>query len=341
MNILLLQLKRIGDLVLTTPAIAAIRAHYPAAKITLVVSAGCADLLQTIEGIDCAMVARGSSRDLNVWLTLARGGFDFCVDFTRNDRSAFLTLLSRARRRITSDRVQVRARTRSLFYNELVPASVRQLHTVDYHLALLRPLGISEAPQNVRLALPAAERTCADEILRAAGVEQPFVIVHPGSARAEKFWEADRWARVIEHCASQHLQCVVTGSGSAPEQRHIAAIKAASRAPFVDLSGTIGLSTLAAVLARARLLVTVDSAPVHLAAAMSTPQVVLFGPTNPLHWRPRCTPAVVLQAGQARPLLEFTPETHGAPMNQISTQQVIDAMESLLSAPAAPAHERT
>jgi ADP-heptose:LPS heptosyltransferase len=75
----------------------------------------------------------------------------------------------------------------------------------------------------------------------------------------------------------------------------------------------------------------------HFAAAWETPQVVLFGPTNPYHWHPRSDSAVVLSGTSAGALTEFNPKQSAVPMNQISTRSVIDAMESLLSAPAAPA----
>ncbi len=337
LNILLLQLKRIGDLVLTTPAIAAIRSRYANANLTLVTSTGSAGLSPAIGGIDQVLVARGTLQNAGIWSAIAPRRFDYCIDFTHTDRSAFLTFLSHAKKRITSNRLKAHARARSLVYNEFVAASVRQLHTVDYHLALLQPLGIIDASPKVSLEPPPAERARADEILRAKGIDGPFAVLHPGSARAEKFWHADRWTRVIEHCAARNLQCVLTGSDSAMEQAHIADIKAAGRAPVIDLSGLVGLCSLTALLAKARFLVTVDSAPMHLAAAMRTPQLILFGPTNPFHWRPRFTPAVVLQAGHDAALAEFSPEMSGAPMNQISTNQVIDAMETLLSAPAASA----
>jgi ADP-heptose:LPS heptosyltransferase len=87
---------------------------------------------------------------------------------------------------------------------------------------------------------------------------------------------------------------------------------------------------------KARLLVTVDSAPMHFAAAWETPQVVLFGPTNPFHWHPRSESAMVLLGGNEGPVTEFKPNQRPMARNQISTETVIDAMESLLSAPAAP-----
>ena len=135
----------------------------------------------------------------------------------------------------------------------------------------------------------------AEQLLRTAQAGDEFVILHPGSARAEKFWEADRWARLIEHCVEERqMKCVLTGGRSAMERTQIAAIKSASRSEVIDLSGKTDLLTLAAVVRKARLLVTVDSAPMHFAAAWGTPQVVLFGPTNPFHWHPRSESAVVL-----------------------------------------------
>src|SRR5438067_12115426 len=93
-------------------------------------------------------------------------------------------------------------------------------------------------------------------------------------------------------------------------------------------------TTLFRSIARAELLVTVDSAPMHLAAATHTPQVVLFGPTNPFHWRPRESPALILQGKSATPVTEFVPAQPRFAMSQISTEAVIGAMASLLSFPA-------
>jgi ADP-heptose:LPS heptosyltransferase len=128
----------------------------------------------------------------------------------------------------------------------------------------------------------------------------------------------------------------LTGGPSPLEQTHISDIKSKVRHRVVDLSGKTGLLTLAALIGKARLLITVDSAPMHLASASRTPQVILFGPTNPFHWRPRESPALILQgtSTSTSPLIEFVPKQPRLPMNQISTEAVIDAMERLLSAPA-------
>jgi predicted lipopolysaccharide heptosyltransferase III len=337
MNILLLQLKRIGDLILTTPAIAALREKFPEATLSLVVSPAVEELLPAISGIDKVFVVRGKADDALDWIALAWGKFDYCLDFTRNDRSSFLTLLSQAKKRITSDHPNLRTKIRARSYNEFVESPVRELHTVDYHLALLKPLGIHDASRAIRLDLPDSTVEEAERLLNTAQAGDDFVILHPGSARAEKFWEADRWAKLIDHCVQERqMKCILTGGRSAMERTQIATIKSASRSDVVDLSGKTDLLTLAALVRKARLLVTVDSAPMHFAAAWETPQVVLFGPTNPFHWHPRSESAVVLLGEFEGPVSDFDPRQKAVPMNQISTKTVIDAMDSLLSAPAAP-----
>ena len=338
MNILLLQLKRIGDLILTTPALAALREKFPEAKLCLVVSPAVEELLPAIVGIDKILVIRGKMDDVFDWLSVGWGKFDYCLDFTRNDRSSFLTLLSRARKRITSDHRNLRTKIRARSYNEFVESPVRLLHTVDYHLGLLKPLGIHNASPAIQLQLPERALEKAKQLLRAEQIDAEFMIVHPGSARSEKFWEADRWAKVIDHCVQERqIKCIITGGSSSAEQKHIAAIKSVSRTEPNDFSGKTDLLTLAALVREARLLITVDSAPMHFAAAWETPQVVLFGPTNPFHWHPRSDSAVILLGASQAPVRKFDPHQRAVPMNHISTQSVIDAMESLLSTPAAPA----
>lgn len=335
-NVLLIQLKRIGDLILTTPAIAAVREKFPEAQITLVISEECEALAPAIPGVNRILIMRRGIAGVGTIAAVARGGFNYCVDFTRNDRSAVLVLVSRAKKRIVSFRIKVRSKFRTRFYNEFVPHRMRDMHTVDYHLGLLAPLGIANASGAIQLELPEQAISAADQLLKDHNIRRPFIIFHPGSARAEKFWDARRWSEVINYAAEHHdVDLVLTGGSSLFEQTHISDIRAKVRQPVVDFSGQTDLLTLAALIARARLLITLDSAPMHLAAGTRTPQVILFGPTNPFHWRPRESQALILQGESASPMAEFVPKQPRIPMNQISTQPVIDAMESLLSSPAA------
>lgn len=334
MKILLLQLKRIGDLVLTTPAVAALRERFPEAEVTMVVSSECAELLPAISGVDRILMARRNLRDVIAFLGVAGRRFDCCIDFTRNDRSAFLAFLSKAGKRIVSYRVRDQSKSRARLYTDFVDVRMRDLHTIDYNLALLEPLGIRDVSSPLHLQLPRSAHEKADALRRNSNVNRPYVILHPGSARQEKLWQAGRWRQVIERfCRDDDFDLVLTSGAAKHEQAHISAIT--NETKIIDLSGKTDLLTLAALISHARLLVTVDSAPVHLAAATHTPQVILFGPTNPFHWRPRESPALILHGKSSEPATEFSPVQPRLPMGQISTEAVISAMDSLLSRHAA------
>jgi predicted lipopolysaccharide heptosyltransferase III len=336
MKILLLQLKRIGDLILTTPAINAVRKQYPDAHITLAVSNECAELLPAVSNVDQVLIARRNLRDVAMVSSVAGKKFDYCIDFTRNDRSAFLTLLSGAGKRVASYRVREQSKTRARVYTDLVGVRVRDMHTIDYNLALLDPLDIRAASAPPQLDIPRMMREKADRLRHDRNISRPYVILHPGSARREKMWDAAKWAEVIEHFVENHQSALVLTSGpSADEQKHIAEIANRTRQTFVNLSGETDLLTLAALIGDAQLLITVDSAPVHFAASTHTLQVILFGPTNPFHWRPLHSPALILHGKSGLPLTEFAPVRPRFPMSEISTEAVIGAMDSLLPRRAA------
>lgn len=331
-NILLLQLKRIGDLILTTPAIDAVRHKFPEARITLTIAGECSELGPALANVDRLLIVRRNWRDIAVFLGVSVRQFEYCVDFTRNDRSAVLAYLSRAKKRIAAHRPHNEPEERARVYTHFTEP-MGGLHTIEYHLALLRPLGIETADAKLHLDLPPQSYRKAETLLHDARIDNPFAIFHPGAARMEKFWEVERWAELIERTRSK-IDIVLTGSCSELEQEHIGQIKAKLREPIIDLSGRTDLLTFAALVSKAQLLVTVDSAAMHFATATETPQVILFGPTNPFHWRPRETPALILQGGSTSPLNEFTPKQQRLPMKQISTGTVINAIDCLLPAPA-------
>jgi ADP-heptose:LPS heptosyltransferase len=211
---------------------------------------------------------------------------------------------------------------------------VRELHTVDLHLALLAELGIPSpaAARGVPFKLPHDARKSARSLMEHAGVTGPYLIIHPGTAREEKFWSADRWAEVCAHLHKlQRFSIVLTGTGEGLEQPHLEALKKRLRVPVADLTGKLTLVELAAVIAGCEAIVGVDSMAMHLAALFARPQVALFGPTNPFHWRARHARACVLLAGEDGPPATFFPKTRKRDMKLISTQAVVDATRSLLS----------
>jgi len=314
-RILVLQLKRIGDTILTAPAITALRTAHPQAEIVAVVSSAAAPLVECFHGVDRVLTLHSARPNLAVWASILFGEWDFTLDFTGTDRSAAMAWLSRARRtagyaKFASKHWRARA------YTELSQASVRELHTIDFHLALT--------------GCPGAEKTA----LRVPDVEVPeisasYAVVHIGTAREEKFWPAERWAEVISHLVKeQHLAVVLTGTNEGLERPHLDHLRERLEVQVTDLTGRLGLVQTAAVIARSRLALGVDSMAMHLAAMYERPQVVLFGPTNPHHWRPRHAKALTLLAGHSQPVTSTLPREQGGPMELISTQQVISAIKA-------------
>lgn len=322
MKILAIQLKRIGDLVLTTPALATLKEFLPRAHLTLLAPGSAAELLPAMPYVDRALIVRKTAADLSPWARVAGGGFDLCLDFTGTDRSGLATLLSRAKTRATFSWAGRNA-LRSRVYNRFIESPVREHHTIDHYLHLLRALDVEAGMRPVSLRLPPASREKAE----ALALERPYVVIHPGTARSEKYWVAGRWAEIVRDLHRSGYACVLTGGRDPFERRHLKTILDAAPGLARDLSGKLDLLTFAQVAHDAALFLSVDSGPMHIASAFETPQIALFGPTNPFHWRPRHPRAVVLTAGGPEPP---APRRAPASMSGVSTEQVIHATHSLL-----------
>lgn len=337
MKILLLQLKRIGDLILTTPSIRCLREAFPHAQLALVADASCASLLDSIAIDERWIYYKGGGLKgmlgcgLNAWLKHRFLPFrpDWTLDFTGTDRSAYLSALSRSTRRVTFERFRKKSLRRFIF-TDFVRSSVIERHTADHYIDLLKPLGIARdnVPLDVRLTDEAFASSRA--LLAGAGVGGSYAVIHAGTARPEKYWSAKRWAEVIDFL---HAECgllsILTGSRDPLEQQHLSEIRSHLHCDAVDLSGKTDLASLGAIIKGANLFCGVDTAAMHLADAMRTPSVALFGPTNPYHWLPRHTRSVVLRACTPPP---FGPRQNGGPMREISPGSVINALKEVLEA---------
>jgi ADP-heptose:LPS heptosyltransferase len=202
---------------------------------------------------------------------------------------------------------------------------VRELHTIDFHQALVRELVPWAEPVGDagHLAMP------AEGVRGLPGGD--YVLLHPGTARAEKFWPAASWVEVLRHVRERHgMEVVVTGGTGAEEGEQIREM-AASGLAFTDLSGKLDLRGLAAVAAGCRVAVTVDTGVMHLASSWGRPQVALFGPTNPWHWGPRHGMARVLWGEGGSGLAE--PRHRGVAMATLGAGRVCVAVDDLLRGP--------
>lgn len=296
----------------------------------MVVPAAVADLAHCIAKVDRVIPYHSGRMNAETWGSALAGEWDACLDFTGSDRSALLTKLSRARERIGYAK---HARgLRRYAYTSLCQASVRELHTVDFHLSLVRELVPNAGLQSDdgTCNIPANVEADVRRMLANEGIGGRYAVVHPGTAREEKFWLDENWAEVCRHLHERMgLQVVLTGSGDGLEAPHLEHLRQLLRVRVVDLTGRLTLVELAAVIKGCGIMLGVDSMAMHLAATMVKPQVALFGPTNPFHWRPRHEKAIVLLAGRSSSISTFMPKERKREMKLISTQSVIDATHCL------------
>ena len=331
-RILLIQLKRLGDFLLTVPVVPVLRSAFPAAELVFVVPAAAAELARCVPGVNRVIPFQAGSPNLETWASALAGEWDACLDFTGSDRSAFLTKLSRATHRIGHAKHARGLRRHA--YTALSPASVRDLHTVEFHLALLKELGLDPVALGggeCLLQMPCSMSERVQAMLEDAGVQGPYAIVHPGTVREEKFWLDGRWAEVCAHLHQTHrLPVVLTGTGDGLEQPHLAELKRHLQVPVTDFTGQLSLVEFAALVAGSELVAGVDSMAMHLAALFGRPQVALFGPTNPFHWRPRHGGARIITPFHAGPDISFKPKAKKGSMAGISTAAVTAALDSLI-----------
>lgn len=282
-EILLIQLKRIGDIVLTAPVVQSLRKRYPDARISMAIDAAFASMAEILP-VDDVFLFKKKTLNFGLWRRLAGIRWAACFEFTGTDRGLLMTWVSQAEIRATYER------HRSFFarfaINRFIQADVKSLHTVDYHLALTETSGTgSESP--LRISQELRERMM--QRLRESGIQGPFAVVHPGSARSEKMWSPQNWARAIKLLRDEaRLQVVFTGGNDPSEIAQIASIGALAGAEgILSLAGKTTIPELAALIVSAQVFAGVDTGAAHIADILGIPAAVLFGGTNPRHWGPR------------------------------------------------------
>ncbi len=330
-RILIVRLSAIGDVIHGMPVLCALRDRFPRAELSWLVEERAAPLLEGHEALDGLLtVPRGWLKSPQTLLRLRRrlreGAFDVAVDVQGLAKSALAARLSGAPRRIGFGDEKGRELSPWLYTDRV---HTRSPHVVDANLDLLRPLGIKHP--RVRFAVPEPEkdRTAAEQILAEMGVGARFAVINPGAGWASKVWPADRYPAVARHLGeSLRLPSLVIW-GSEQEREWAEAIGAASGG-YARPAPPVTLRQLAALLRRARLFVGADTGPLHLAAAVGTPCVGLFGPTPAIRNGPYGPGHHVLQnvsfEGTSRQRRSAGPEVMAA----IRADEVCTACEAVL-----------
>lgn len=292
-RILLLRLERIGDLLMTREAIASARELWPGATIDLAVGSWNAPIagwlpVDRVDVVDVPWLAReGTGLSWPALLTHARGWarhrYDLVINFEPDIRSNLLACCSSAPRRVG----YWTAGGGALLTDALAYDPAR--HVADNAarlLAAVSPRATVLTSTVAPLSADEASLAAARAVLAEAPEGGPLVGVHVSGGRESKQWHLDHFARVARTLAELDAATIVlTGAaGDRPLVDRVA--RALEGTPVVDTAGRLDLPGTAALLSQLRVLVTGDTGPMHLAAAMGTPVVALFGPSDPRRYGP-------------------------------------------------------
>lgn len=345
-SILLFKLRHIGDVLLTTPAIRLLRQAYPKAHITMVVNKGTDDVLlhnphlNRIVTIDREMVKgvpfhKRLRYEWGVLKALRECCYDLSVDFDSGERAAFLSLLSRVSTRV-GFRYQ-RGPRRQIFHRQVnIEGSP---HTAERNLTLIEK-AVGLVRKNDRLELYTAseeDRRMALWLRKHRLSGKDLVIIHPGARFWFKRWPAKKWASLLDILQGElGLSVVITGGGR--EMEDVRAILLRMKTPAYSIAGQTTVLELAALIKKATLFIGNDSGPMHISAAMGTPVIALFGPTDPSVWKPWGTGHVVISKQVPCSPCKVTHCDMGMEncMEQISIEDVLHAICQYLEKPMLP-----
>ena len=286
MRILLTRMKFIGDIVLTTPHIRAVRRAHPDGFLAYMGDMHAVSLLERNPALD-EIIPYDYGRpalleQARVARLLRSRRFDLAIDLFGNPRSALLTRLSGAPVRVGPGR-----RGRGRLYTLQVHDDGRPKTAIEFHDMSLRAAGLPAAEGSTEIFLSEEERARAADLLRSHGADAgkgPLVGLHPGATWPAKRGPPERFAALADRLAAAH-GCTVVLTAGPRDAEAVRDVQAAARTPLALMAG-LPLRTLAAVLSHLAAYVANDNGTMHIAAAVGTPTVGIFGPGEERIWFP-------------------------------------------------------
>lgn len=349
MNILIVKLSAIGDVIHTLPALNAIRQHYPDAHITWLVEEAAADLVIGHRSLNRVIVS-GRKRWIaqlkssrwkqavtemrTFWRDLRDTHYDIAIDFQSLLKSGMLVRLARGTRRIGFDKGMQHQEHSYLFLNERVPPVDMEVHALTRGLMLLEAIGIHTREAVYHVPITEDDRSLVNDLLEDQGIygSRRLVAINPVALWETKLWRNERFAALADRLIrDEQVDVVFTGG---PDDRPVAAeIQKMMTAPAANLAGKTSLTQLAALYRQSQVLITTDTGPMHLAAAVGTPVVALFGPTAPWRTGPFGEGHQVIRtAPPCSPCFRRRCDAHQCRcMKEITVEMVWDAVNGLLA----------
>lgn len=343
-SILVVRTAYVGDVVMTLPILKALKAKFPQAGITFLTSRSALPLLENIPSLDAVLAydpfwfyKTGFAAWFDFIRKLRRQRFDLVIEARADIRDlALIVFFCRARYKVS---YAVGGGAYLLTHVVDYPGLT---HKVDYHLHIASYLGCSLTELDSGLYLSAAEIERGQQTLVDKGVAGSFIVVHPGSRLFLKRWPLLRCAALCDELIEKYQRPIVF-VGAPSEIEIVETIQAAMHHETVSLAGRISLRELAAVLGKADVFICNDSAPMHIAAAMQTPTVAIFGPSKSRETGPY---GVVCRVVEKEMVCRTSCDENScrfasfhACMEQITVSQVMSAAAELLGSVNLPSLE--
>jgi lipopolysaccharide heptosyltransferase I len=299
-HILIIKPSALGDIILALPALSALKRSFPGAKISWLVRPEFAPLITGHPFIsDIILFDR---KQLSKWWCnpvsfnalsllvkqLRAGKFDLVFDFQGLFRTGFFSWVTGSKRRFGMAGARELAH---LFYTDKISQDASSIHLVDYYLKMAAAAGAKQVAAEFKLPEDAGAAGKIANLLKSQGVNAQYAVIVPGAAQPNKRWPIERFAELADKIGSRFgIQIVATGSPG--EREYIEAIGKR----VINFAGKTTVRELIPLMKRASLVVSNDTGPGHIAAALGMPMVMIFGPTNPArvcpYKRPDCIVAV-------------------------------------------------
>lgn len=349
MNILVVKLSAIGDVIHTLPAVNAIRDTYPDAHITWVVEEAASDLVMGHPSLDQVLVSRRKT-----WIKRLKGGpgrlkaikeavffvkqlrgtvFDVVIDFQALLKSGMIVALAKGKRKIGFDRGMQHMEHSYLFLNERIPPVDMEIHALTRQFYLAEAIGAKSKRIEYHIPVTRTDRKQVDDLLKRKGVDPsiPLVAINPVALWDTKLWYNERFAELADVLIQEDkVQVVYTGGPG--DQRMVSEIMDQMQQPAISVAGNTSLKMLAALYETAKVVVSTDTGPMHLAAAVDAPVVALFGPTAPWRTGPFGHKHQVVRAeAEYKPCFKRLCENQKC-MKEITVKMVLSAVRKMLRA---------
>lgn len=280
-NILIIKMSSLGDIIHALPSLYALRKAYPEARITWAVHPAFAGILPSKPWIDeVYLVDRKRINQLSYWREIRKDlhahHFDLVIDLQMIAKSGLISFLSGGRKKIGYND----AREGSFLFSKPISGPHKHGHIIEQHLDVMRYIGCPVDKIEFPLPVLTDEMETVTKLLEEYNVKSPYVVLVPGTRGGRKKWPIESWGALAKKLAEDKIFCLIAGTPN--EMGMGKTIKKISSTPYtVNLMGKTNLLELVALEKKAALHISGDTGPLHIANAVHTPIIALFGPTLP------------------------------------------------------------